>query len=124
MSRLEGLKAARSLVDLAEIVGFKPKAISFVLYVQPAAAKYQTFQIPKRSGGQRLISAPLGPLKLLQRKVADLLQDCMDEIIAVRGRQDRIAHGFKRRRSIITNARQHRHRQWVLNLDIEDFFPS
>lgn len=124
MSKLDALKAAKSLTDLAEILRFKPKAISFILYKQAAAAKYQTFQIPKRSGGQRTICAPIDALKVLQRKVADLLQDCADEINDKRKRQDRIAHGFKRRRSIITNARQHRHRRWVFNLDLEDFFPS
>ena len=39
-------------------------------------------------------------------------------------RKDRAAHGFKRGRSIITNAQQHRHRRWVFNFDLEDFFPS
>ena len=35
-----------------------------------------------------------------------------------------IAHGFKRNRSIITNAKQHRNRRHVFNVDLEDFFPS
>jgi retron-type reverse transcriptase len=124
MSRLATLKAAKSLSELSEILAFKPKAVSFILYKQPAAAKYRTFQIPKRRGGQRTISAPIDALKVLQRKLADLLQDCVDEINEKRRRKDRVAHGFKRRRSIITNARQHRHRRWVFNLDLEDFFPS
>src|ERR1700694_2277532 len=105
MSRLATLKAAKSLSDLADILGFKPKAVSFILYKQPAAAKYQTFQIPKRTGGQRTIRAPIAALKVLQRKLADLLQDCVDEINEKTKRKDRIAHGFKRGRSIITNAR-------------------
>jgi RNA-directed DNA polymerase len=124
MWRLATLKAAKSLGDLAGILGFKPKAVSFILYKQPAAAKYQTFQIPKRRGGQRTISAPIDALKVLQRKLAELLQNCVDEINDKTKRKDRIAHGFKRGRSIITNARQHRHRRWVFNLDLEDFFPS
>lgn len=48
----------------------------------------------------------------------------MQEINAARQLKDRTAHGFKRKRSIITNARQHRHRRWVFNLDLEEFFPS
>ncbi len=124
MSRLDTLKAAQSLSDLAEILEFKPKGLSFILYKQPAAAKYQTFQIPKKRGGQRTISAPIDALKVLQRKLADLLQDCADEINKKTKRRDQIAHGFKRRRSIITNARRHRHRRWVFNVDLEDFFPS
>jgi RNA-directed DNA polymerase len=124
MSRLATLKAATSLSDVAKLLDFKPKAVSYILYKQPAAVKYKIFQIPKRNGGQRTIKAPVDALKVLQRKLSDLLQDCADEINTAEQRKDRIAHGFKRRRSIITNARQHRHRRWVFNLDLEDFFPS
>ncbi len=124
MSRLAGLKAATSISDLATLLGFKPKAISYLLYKQPPECKYTTFQIPKRSGGQRTIQAPVERLKLLQRRLSDLLQDCHDEINASAKRKDQIAHGFKRDRSIITNAKQHRNRRWVFNVDLENFFPS
>jgi hypothetical protein len=124
MSRLARLKAATSLSDVANLLDFKPKAVSYILYKQPADKKYRSFQIPKRSGGSRTIKAPLDSLRLLQRRLSDLLQDCMDEINAARQLQDRTAHGFKRKRSIISNARQHRHRRWVLNIDLEEYFPS
>lgn len=124
MSRLAELKAARSLNDLAVLLDFKPKAVSYILYKIPSASKYTTFEIPKRSGGQRTIKAPIDKLKNLQRKLADLLQDCQLEIEKARGLEDRTAHGFKRHKSIVTNARQHRGRRWVLNLDLEEFFPS
>ncbi len=124
MSRLTTLKAATSLSDVAKLLDFKPKAVSYLSYRQPDAMKYKTFQIPKRNGGQRTIKAPVDGLKLLQHKLSDLMQDCVDEINKAKQRKDRAAHGFKRRRSIITNARQHRHRRWVFNLDLEDFFPS
>ncbi len=123
-SKLASLKAATSLSDVAKLLDFRPKAVSFILYKHPAATKYTTFQIPKKSGGHRTIKAPIESLKLLQRRVSDLLLDCADEINAARKLKDRTAHGFKRKRSIITNARQHRHRRWVFNLDLEEFFPS
>src|SRR5689334_17509091 len=116
MSRLAALKAATSLSDVATLLDFTPKAVSYILYKQPATTKYKTFQIPKRNGGQRTIKAPVDALKLLQRRLSDLLQDCIDDISTVKNRKDRAAHGFKRKRSIITNARQHRHRRWVFNL--------
>jgi RNA-directed DNA polymerase len=124
MSRLAALKKATSLTDLANLLAFRPKGVSFLLYKQPAATKYTTFQIPKRGGGHRTIKAPIGGLKLLQRRVSDLLQDCVDEINTAKKRKDRAANGFKRDRSILTNARQHRRRRWVFNVDLEDFFPS
>jgi RNA-directed DNA polymerase len=124
MSRLATLKTATSLSDVAKLLDFKPKAVSYILYKQPEATKYKIFQIPKRNGGQRTIKAPIDALKLLQHRLSDLLQDCVDDINTANQRKDRTAHGFKRKRSIITNARQHRHRRWVFNVDLEDFFPS
>lgn len=124
MSRLATLKAATSLGDLARILSFKPQALSYILYKRPPAMKYRKFQIPKRNGGCRTIHAPDDALKLVQRRLSDLLQDYVDELISSTGRKDRVAHGFKRHRSIITNARRHRNRRFVFNVDLEDFFPS
>jgi RNA-directed DNA polymerase len=124
MSRLNKLKAAASLSDVADLLGFRPKAVSYILYKIPRDQKYSAFEIPKKNGGQRLIQAPEARLKLLQGNLANLLQDCLDEINAAKNLKDRTSHGFKRKRSIITNARQHRNRKWVFNIDLEDFFPS
>src|SRR3954447_3838870 len=124
MSQLSVLREAKTLGDLAGLLSFQPKALSYILYKQPAETKYTTFQIPKRGGGYRTIKAPADALKLVQRRLSDLLQDCAAEITAATGRKDRAAHGFKRQRSIVTNARRHRHRRYVFNIDLEDFFPS
>ena len=124
MLRLASLKATKSLSDVANLLHFKPAALSYILYKVSPAAKYQTFEIPKRQGGKRTIKAPNDQLKLLQQKLSELLQDCLDEINEAKQRKDKIAHGFKRKRSIITNARQHRNRRYVFNIDLQDFFPS
>jgi RNA-directed DNA polymerase len=124
MSKLAKLKAAQSLSDVATLLDFEPKGLSYILYKIPPATKYTTFEIPKRNGGTRTIHAPVGSLKLLQRRLSDLLQDCAQEIVEASKRKDRAAHGFKRGRSILTNAHQHRKRRWVFNLDLQDFFPS
>lgn len=129
MSQLTALKSATTLNDVAVLLGFKPASLSYILYRKGAANKYKKFSIPKRSGGLRQICSPLNDLKLLQRRLADLLQNCLDEIIKANNGNDgeyldRIAHGFKRKRSIITNARWHRNRRYVFNVDIEDFFGS
>ena len=97
MSRLATLKAATSLSDVAGLLGFKPKAVSVAFwYKLPDVKKYKTFEIPKRNGGRRTITAPIDRLKLLQRRLSDLLQDCAEEINIARNRKDRTAHGFKR----------------------------
>src|SRR5581483_7175816 len=122
MSHLTSLKAATSLTDIAHLVGFKPSALSFVLYKKQAGSNYRKFEIPKRYGGTRQISAPTDELKLIQRRLANVLQNCVDDISAKNSFRDAIAHGFKRKRSIITNAKRHRRRRHVFNIDLKDFF--
>lgn len=123
MSALSDLKAATSLSDLAKLIGFKPSAVSFLLYHAPAASKYTSFSIAKKSGGLRLINAPSPKLKTLQQHLATLLTKCRIEIDETSKRRP-ISHGFRKGQSIITNAHPHIKRRYVLNVDLEDFFPS
>jgi hypothetical protein len=58
MDRLKDLKSASSLQDVATLLRFKPKALSYILYRQSSITKYKQFKINKRSGGQRTINAP------------------------------------------------------------------
>lgn len=122
IEKLQLLKSAKTLHDVAAFLNFKPHTLSYVLYKKPDGAKYKKFEIPKRHGGTRQISAPLDDLKVLQRNLATFLQDCVETINETNGLADQIAHGFKRKRSIITNARPHRNHRFVFNLDLSDFF--
>lgn len=124
MTQLAVLKSAKSLHDVADLLGFKAAALSFILYKKNGASKYKQFDIPKRHGGTRQICAPMPELKLLQRRLSDLLQNCVEEINAINSQDDQISHGFKRKRSIITNAKEHRNRKYVFNVDLTDFFGS
>ena len=95
-----------------------------MLYKKPPLTKYSSFDVPKRRGGVRKISAPSPELKLLQRNLSDVLQNCAEEINKGKKWQDQLAHGFKRGRSIITNAAKHQKRRYVFNVDLQDFFPA
>lgn len=77
---------------------------------------YSHFDISKRSGKQRMISAPDARLKMLQRKIATLL----DRLYRPRNP----VHGFCEGRSVKTNAEAHRRSKYVVNLDIKSFFPT
>jgi retron-type reverse transcriptase len=123
VSTLEALKNAASLDDLAAMLGYKPSALSYIVYKLPSQLKYTKFEIPKRSGGVRQISAPHPKLRTLQRRLANILYACRDEIDAD-GKRGSLSHGFRRKHSIVTNARPHKRRRYVLNLDLQDFFPS
>jgi RNA-directed DNA polymerase len=126
MAELKALKAAVTLSDVAILLGLKPAALAFVLYKIPDQNKYTTFTVPKKSGGERIISAPNNRLKLVQSRLGNLLAKCQLEVEAtlkVR-RKCVLAHGFKTGFSIQTNAINHRGRRWVFNADLQDFFPS
>lgn len=122
MSKLAALKACSTVGDLAILLGFSAKALGYIARGLPDSAKYTTFDIPKRSGGKRTIHAPIPQLKLAQRRLCDLLQDCQEEIELGLGVKKRLAHGFKKNHSILTNADVHRRQRYVLNFDLEDFF--
>jgi RNA-directed DNA polymerase len=124
MSQLTLLKGASTLHDVAALLGFQPQALAYILYVKPPLAKYHSFDVPKRGGGVRKIKAPSPDLLLLQQRLSDLLQNCVEEINRGRNWKDDLAHGFKRNRSIITNAMKHHKRRYVFNIDLQDFFPS
>lgn len=116
------MKAATSLHDVAHLLGFKPKALAYLLYV--LKDKYTQFEIAKRSGGKRRISAPHPELKNLQRRLSDYLQDCIADINKAGRIESALSHGFRRKHSIVTNAYPHRNRRFVFNVDLEGFFPS
>ncbi|MEL6636590.1 MAG: reverse transcriptase domain-containing protein [Bacteroidota bacterium] len=77
---------------------------------------YQRFYLPKKSGGQRLISAPMPRLKAAQYWIM--------EHILQRVPIHEKAHGFAPERSILSNARDHVGQELVLNFDFKDFFPT
>jgi retron-type reverse transcriptase len=76
---------------------------------------YTTYELPKRSGGKRIISAPAVHLKIAQRALLKLLY--------AEGFSDQ-AMGFVPGRSIRDNAAKHTGRDIVVNADVKGFFPS
>jgi len=77
---------------------------------------YKEFFIKKRSGGERQILAPDQKLKMIQRRIAYVLS------LLYLGRPS--VHGFRRGKNIITNAEKHVRRKVLLNIDLENFFPT
>ena len=59
VSHLEKLKGAKNRKELAKLLGFKPSALTSIIYQTPLALKYTTFDIPKKTGGSRTINSPL-----------------------------------------------------------------
>ncbi|WP_203414447.1 reverse transcriptase domain-containing protein [Entomobacter blattae] len=94
-----------------------------IVYMTPLDQKYTIFEIDKNSGGKRTIKAPVPKLKKLQSHLSHVLNGCLAEIERERSAKP-ISFGFRKGRSIAENARRHKRKHWVLNLDLEDFFPS
>ena len=124
MTDFEKLRVARTLKDVAHILGVQPKTVSYLLYKLPETEKYHSFEIPKHNGGKRLINAPERRLKMLQKRLANVLYRCVAECEKTGSTHHPLAHGFARSCSIFTNASVHKRRRYVLNLDLQDFFPS
>lgn len=77
---------------------------------------YRRFKIPKKSGGFRTIEAPVQELKIRQLWIKE---NILDKVYI-----SEYAKGFKKETSIYHNAIQHVNKELVINVDIEDFFPS
>lgn len=120
---LEALKGAKNRKDLAKLLGYKPGALTSIVYKMPPALKYAEFEIPKKGGGTRTIKAPTPKLKKLQKHLAHLLYACLEEIEKDR-RSSPVSYGFRKAATIMDNAKNHKCRRYVLNLDLENFFPT
>lgn len=124
MSTLSTLKLCSTVGDLALMLGFKAAALGYIARKYPDSLKYTSFEIPKRSGGRRTIHAPIDSLKLAQQRLAAVLETCLLEIETGLGVKHRLAHGFRKDLSILSNASVHCRQRYVLNFDLEDFFPT
>lgn len=101
------------------LLGLPYPALQAILYPRPP---YKTFRLMKRNGSPRVIHEPRRRLKVLQEKVLAFLYERASPAKPC-------VHGFTRKgtkRSIVTNAKAHcsPKTQHLLNIDIEDFFPS
>lgn len=122
MTKLQDLKNSYNLSGVADLLGFEPKKLAYILYVKPVTEKYKSFEIPKKTGGVRLINAPSEDLKYLQKRLSKLLQDCISEINTLKNIKSTLSHGFRPKCSIITNAHVHRNKRYVFNIDLNNFF--
>lgn len=90
----------------------------YIAYGLALGARYKEFTIPKKSGGTRRICAPRVALLGLQRDILGLIESDY--------RPRAHVHGFVggHQRGIVSNARQHVGKRWVLNIDLEDYFET
>lgn len=124
------LKQLSTKDDFAELLGFKnSRFINYLLYSIGTDNLYETFTIPKKNGGERIIHAPKKELKFLQKRLANVLWDCYLYDLKSKSKEKKLkipmlSHAFEKNKSIITNAQVHRNKKYLLNIDLKDYFDS
>ena len=103
-----------SITDLALAIGVTPRLITSLLHA--THKYYRQFNIGKRGGGERTISAPRTFLKVIQYWILDYL---LYPLIS-----HPICHSYQMGKSIVTNAFPHVNSEYVANIDISNFFGS
>ncbi|MCB9525729.1 MAG: RNA-directed DNA polymerase [Myxococcales bacterium] len=103
---------------LAEALALSVPTLRWLTFHRDAATMlhYRRFTIPKKSGGERAIWAPMDTLKSAQRWVLRHIV----EPLPVHG----AAHGFVPGRGIVSNAQAHSEARILINVDLKDFFPT
>ncbi len=113
-----GLPLLSTPADVATAMGLPVPKLRWLAFHAEASTSshYVRFRIPKKSGGEREISAPMPELAAAQRWI---LVNVLSKVPTTA-----FAHGFVPGRSTRTNAVPHVKRAVVVNLDLKDFFPT
>jgi len=113
-----GLPVLRTSKDLATALTVDLKTLRWLTFHRDVVevSHYVYFQIPKRTGGMRIISAPKKHLAAAQEWI---LENILAKLSA-----SGYAHGFLPGKSIKSNAKVHGNPAIVVNMDLKDFFPT
>ncbi|WP_052702648.1 reverse transcriptase domain-containing protein [Pseudoalteromonas piscicida] len=107
-----GLKTS---ADLASVLEIPVGQLLHILYAQNN--QYTSFEVKKKSGKCRLIESPRNSIRILQNKVRPLIE--------AHYRVKKPVHGFVGGgKGIVSNAEQHKKKNYLLNIDLQDFFHS
>ncbi|MDF5713522.1 MAG: reverse transcriptase family protein [Rhizonema sp. NSF051] len=113
-----GLPLCNTSEQIAAAMGISIGKLRFLAFDRKTStvSHYIRFKIPKKTGGERLISAPMPSLKQVQHWILENIVQKLEVHEA--------SHGFRRDRSIVTNATPHVGADVIINFDLKDFFPS
>lgn len=114
----------QTIDDLANTIDIKKSYITYVLYHLKPENSYHIFEIPKKNGSTRTIEAPNRELKYIQRRISDRLYDYIENEQTNNISRNTFSHGFAKNKSIITNAAVHTHKKYIINYDLDNYFPS
>lgn len=107
-----------TIEELAQAMNTTVSKLRFLAFDRKTSeiSHYINFKLPKKTGGHRLISAPMPALKTAQIWILDNILNRVAISDA--------AHGFLPEKNIVSNAQIHVGAKTLVNFDLENFFPS
>lgn len=104
--------------EIATAINITVGELRFLAFSRPTStiSHYIRFKIPKKTGGDRQISAPMPRLKNAQTWILDNIL-CNIPL-------HEAARGFRAGHSILSNAQPHVGADVIINFDLKNFFPS
>lgn len=112
----------KSRNELADFLEISRSRLTYLLYVKHIDSMYTSFEIPKKSGGTRSINAPNKELKLIQSRLASKLYEYRLKLNEKYN--NNVSQAFEKEKSIFTNAKVHRKKRFIVNVDLENFFDN
>ena len=114
---LNEVKRFLDKVDEKDFVPLEERSLNYFKNIKASGRKrYRTFSIKKKSGKLRTINAPCAGLKVFQT--------CLNYTLQTFYQPNDNACGFVPGRSIADGAKKHVGKDYVLNIDLKDFFDS
>lgn len=112
-------QALQTVNDLAYLLKYDAHKLQLLA----ANVKYNCFTTKKKNGKDRYIESPKPPLDRILKTIQHYLQCCYYAI------RTQAAYGFvitkkgeAKPRNIVSNAKQHLNKKWLINIDLKDFF--
>lgn len=103
-----------SMDHFSKLIGIKSSEINKIVYI--SESYYRKFEIPKRKGGLRTINSPYPMLGYIQKWI---LNNILEKI-----KVNSSATAYIKEKSILDNVQPHLNQNYVLKIDLQDFFPS
>jgi len=101
-----------TLSELGLCIGISPRLLT--TFIHKPENHYRKFSIGKKGGGERIISSPRFFLKTIQYWIKSYFLVYLKIHTA--------CHAYQKGRSIISNAKNHVDKDFVANIDVENFF--
>ena len=117
--KLEQFKSMSTVLDVVQFLSVRVNELDQLVINSP----YYTFEIPKKSGGVRIITAPEEALKKVQQTILKQLAEIYPKpssvygFVAMDDSEELVC-------PIVANAANHVNKKYILTVDIKHFFES